>query len=48
MKAIFAKERKATVKDTKTKKEMIAQYKDREIIGGVYAIKNLHNKKLLV
>jgi len=30
------------------KKEIQAQYKDREIIGGVYAIKNTRNNKLLV
>ena len=36
------------MKDNKTKKEMIAQYKEREIIGGVYAIKNTLNDKLLL
>jgi hypothetical protein len=36
------------LKDKKTKKELIAQYKGREIIGGVYAIKNTLNNKLLL
>ena len=34
--------------DKKSKKEMQAQYKEREIVGGVYAIKNTaKNKRLL-
>jgi hypothetical protein len=36
------------LKDNNTKKEIIAQYKKREIIGGVYAIKNTLNNKLLL
>jgi len=36
------------VKDNKTKKELIARYKEREIIGGVYAIKNTLNDKMLL
>ena len=36
------------MKDNKTKKELIAQYKEREIIGGIYAIKNTLNDKLLL
>jgi hypothetical protein len=36
------------LKDRKTKKELIAQYKGREIIGGVYVIKNTLNNKLLL
>jgi hypothetical protein len=32
----------------KTKKDMQAQYKEREIIGGVYAIKNTLNNKMLL
>jgi membrane carboxypeptidase/penicillin-binding protein len=36
------------LEDKKTKKEILAQYKEREIIGGVYAITNaLNNKSLL-
>ena len=34
--------------DNLTKKEMQEQYKEREIIGGVYAIRNTQNNKLLV
>jgi len=34
--------------ETKTKKEILAQYKEREMIGGVYAIKNTLNDKLLL
>ena len=30
------------------KKEILAQYKEREVIGGVYAIKNIQNGKLLL
>ena len=33
--------------DAKTKKELLAQYKEREVIGGVYVIKNTLNNKLL-
>ena len=36
------------MKDNKTKKELISQYKEREIIGGVYAIKNTLNNKMLL
>ena len=36
------------LKDSKTKKELQAQYKERRIIGGVYVIKNTHNNKLLL
>ena len=36
------------MKDTQTKKEIIAQYKDREIIGGVYSIRNTENNKMLL
>jgi hypothetical protein len=32
----------------KSKKELQVQYKDREIIGGVYAIKNNVNGKMLI
>jgi len=35
------------MKDNKTKKELVTQYKEREIIGGIYAIKNTLNDKLL-
>jgi len=34
--------------DKPTKKEMQAQYKEREVIGGVYAIKNTVNNKMLI
>jgi hypothetical protein len=34
--------------DKKTKKELIAQYKGREIIGGVYVIRNTLNNNLLL
>ena len=34
--------------DIKTKKELQAQYKEREIIGGIYAIKNTLNNKMLL
>jgi hypothetical protein len=33
---------------TKTKKELQAQYKEKKVIGGVYAIKNTQKNKLLV
>ena len=36
------------MKDNKTKKELIAQYKEREITGGIYAIKNVLSDKLLL
>jgi len=36
------------LKDKITKKELKAQYKEREIIGGVYAIKNTLNSKMLL
>lgn len=31
-----------------SKKELQAQYKEREVIGGVYAIKNTENGKILI
>ena len=34
--------------DKPTKKEMQAQYKEREIVGGVYAVKNTAKNKLLI
>ncbi|MCL2336211.1 MAG: GIY-YIG nuclease family protein [Firmicutes bacterium] len=34
--------------EQKTKKELQAQYKEREIIGGVYAIRNTLNNKMLL
>lgn len=36
------------MKDNKTKKELQAQYKEREIVGGVYAIRNMLNNKMLL
>lgn len=36
------------MKDNKTKKEMQTQYKEREIIGGVYIIKNTLKNKLFL
>jgi hypothetical protein len=36
------------LKDNKTKKEALAQYKEREIVGGVYAIRNTISGKMLV
>jgi hypothetical protein len=36
------------MKDGKTRKELQAQYKERKIIGGVYAIKNTRKDKLLL
>lgn len=36
------------MKDNKTKKELQAQYKEREVIGGVYLIKNTLNDKILL
>ena len=36
------------MKDKKTAKELQMQYKERQIIGGVYAIRNLANNKLLL
>jgi len=35
------------MKDNQTKKELAAKYKDREIVGGVYVIRNTQNNKLL-
>jgi hypothetical protein len=35
------------LKETKRKKELISQYKEREVIGGVYVIKNTLNNKML-
>jgi hypothetical protein len=32
---------------TKAKKELISQYREREVIGGVYVIRNTLNNKLL-
>lgn len=32
----------------KSRKELIAQYKEREIIGGVYIIRNTQNNKILL
>lgn len=34
--------------DTVSRKELQAQYREREVIGGVFAIRNLANGKLLV
>ena len=34
--------------DKPTKKEIQAQYKEREVIGGVYAIRNTTKNKLLI
>ncbi|MDD4188665.1 MAG: GIY-YIG nuclease family protein [Eubacteriales bacterium] len=34
--------------DGKSKKELIALYKEREIVGGVYIIKNTLNNKILL
>ena len=34
--------------DNKTKKEILAQYKEREIIGGIYVIKNTLNNKIFL
>jgi dihydroorotase-like cyclic amidohydrolase len=34
--------------DKKTKKELLAQYKEREIVGGVYTITNMLNNKLFL
>ena len=36
------------VKGNKTKKDIMAQYKEREIIGGICAIKNTMNDRILV
>ena len=36
------------MKDNQEKKKTIAEYKEREIIGGVYAIKNTQNNKMLL
>ena len=37
-----------TMKDNKAKKDLIAQYKEREVIGGIYTIRNRLNDKLLL
>jgi hypothetical protein len=34
--------------ESKTKKELQAQYKERKVIGGVYTIRNTSNNKLLL
>ena len=36
------------MKDNQAKKELIASYKEREVIGGVYAIKNTENHRMLL
>jgi hypothetical protein len=36
------------MKDARTKKELQAQYKERQVIGGVYVVKNTWNNKLLL
>lgn len=36
------------MKDNKSKKEICALYKEREIIGGVYVIRNTLSNKLLL
>jgi len=41
-------ERLAGLKDIMSRKELQAQYREREMIGGVFAIRNLANDKLLV
>ena len=35
------------MKNNKTKRELQAQYKEREIVGGVYIVKNMLNNKIL-
>ena len=45
---LLNKERCVILKDNKAKKELQAQYKEREIIGGVYVIKNVLNNKILL
>ena len=37
-----------TLKNTEAKKELQTQYKEREIIGGVFQIRNTQNNKLLL
>ena len=36
------------MKDNRARKELLAKYKEREIIGGVYVIENTLNHKLLL
>ncbi len=36
------------MKDNKTKKEIISQYKERKVFGGIYAIRNTLSNKLLI
>ena len=36
------------LKDNKNKKEILVKYKEREIIGGIYAITNTLNNKIFV
>jgi hypothetical protein len=36
------------MKDNKTKKELQAQYKERKVTGGVYAVRNTRSNKLLL
>ena len=36
------------LKDNQTKKELLSQYRQREVIGGVYAIRNTLNDKILL
>ena len=36
------------MRKSETRKELIARYKEREVIGGVYAIKNMLRSKLLL
>jgi hypothetical protein len=34
--------------ESKTKKELQAQYKERKVVGGVYAVRNTRSNKLLL
>jgi len=36
------------VKNNQTKKELQAQYKEREVVGGVYVIRNISDNKLFL
>jgi hypothetical protein len=36
------------LKDKKTKKELIEKYKERQVVGGVYIIRNKINNKVLL
>ena len=36
------------MKDNKSRKELLAQYKERDVVGGVYVIRNILNNKLLL